>query len=177
MFKQVNRSILYGAIVTLALVFSSLQAQDYVVITKVRYLKSFTKYVEWPNDYKSGDFVIGVLDNATMANALSLKLKDRTVGNQSFKIINYTSASDIGRCHILYIPPEKSSDLKTALSRVKSYSTLVVTDKPGLVEEGSGINLVRNGAMFQFEINQKIMKKSELTVSSLLIPMAAKVIE
>ncbi len=172
-----------GIYIALFLIFSSVivantdtEAQDYTTAMKVRYLKAFSKYVEWPSSYKSGQFIIGVLNNKKIADALKVKLNGRKIGLQSYKVVNYTTARTVAKCHMLYVPTNKSAELKTIVSRIKKFSTLLVTDKPGLITQGPGINLVMDGPKQKFELNKKVMKKSALTVSAQLEPMAAKVI-
>ena len=152
------------------------EAQDYTTAMKVRYLKSFTKYVEWPSSYKTGDFIIGVLNNSKITDALKIKLKDKTIGVQPYKVVNFTDANAVGKCHLIYVPTDKSSHLKTVVSKVKKYSTLVVTDQPGLIEKGSSINLVMEGPKQKFELNKRNMQRCSLTISAQLEPMATKVI-
>ncbi len=161
------------------LVFSvkiSTDAQDYTTAMKVRYIKSFTKYVEWPSSYKSGDFIIGVLNDQKIADALTIKLKDRNIGIQPYKVVNFSSTSDIAKCHLLYIPTKQSSSLAGAVGKVDSWSTLIISDSPGLIEKGSSINLVMQGPKQVFELNKKTMSKYSLTVSAQLEPMASRVI-
>ena len=163
-------------LLVLSSVFVNTDAQDYTTAMKVQYIKSFTKYVEWPDEYKTGDFIIGVVDGSSYVEALQSKLEGKMIGNQTYKVVNYANVNSVGRCHVLYIPADKSASLKAAVELIKKYSTLVVTDKPGLITEGPSINLVMEGPKQKFEINKKTMTKYSLKVSAQLEPMASKVI-
>ena len=171
------KSLYITIVLVLSSVFVNTDAQDYNTVLKVKYLKSFTKYLEWPATYKTGDFIVGVLDGKKYADALQLKLKDRMIGSQAYKVINFSDASAVGKCHLLYIPSDKSSNLKAAVSKLKKYSTLVVSDKPGLITQGSSINLIMNGPKQVFEINKQTLTKCSLKVSAQLEQMAVKVIK
>src|SRR3989304_3319279 len=99
---------------------------------KASYIYNFTKYINWPDKYKEGNFVIGVLGTSTFYNDLTALLSTKTVGSQKFEIKSFTSAESVsGICHILFVPVENSSMLPDVLKKMKGKSTLIVTEKPG----------------------------------------------
>ena len=67
--------------------------------------------------------------------------------------------------------------LKDVVKKCSKYKTLVVTDKPGLITQGSFINLVMEGPKQKFEINKKNTSKYSLTISAQLETMATKVVK
>lgn len=130
---------------------------------------NFIKYIQWPS--KTDEFVIGVLGGGDVYNTLNTWYNGKVRGNKKFVIKNFGSTDAISDCHILYINKTKSSDFETAKSKVGS-GTLVITDKPGLGEKGSGINFKLVNGKLTFELNQKTIKDSKLKVSSQLTGMA-----
>jgi len=107
---------------------------------KALFLYNFTKDIDWPETYKQGEFVVGVLGNSKIIAEIEKIGSKKKVGTQSIVVKKFTSNSDIVYCHVLYITPEKSSQLSEALTKLSDKPTLVITDKPGLADQGAGIN-------------------------------------
>ena len=143
---------------------------------KASYIYNFTKYINWPDKYKEGNFVIGVLGTSTFYNDLTALLSTKTVGSQKFEIKSFTSAESVsGICHILFVPVENSSMLPDVLKKMKGKSTLIVTEKPGLAKQGSAINFVVENNKQKFELNKSNIEKYSLKVSSTLTSLAIAV--
>ena len=143
---------------------------------KATYIYNFTKYINWPDKYKEGNFVIGVVGTTTFYNDLSGLLVKKTVGDQKFEIKNYSTAESIsGTCHILFIPAESSSQLPEIIKKMKGKSTLIITEKSGLAKQGSGINFVVDNNKQRFELNKTNIEKYNLQVSSSLLALAIPV--
>src|SRR5688500_10416091 len=53
---------------------------DYAVHANIIY--HFTKYIDWPEDKKSGDFVIGVIGDTPLFNELKKIISNKTAGSQ-----------------------------------------------------------------------------------------------
>lgn len=143
---------------------------------KASYIYNFTKYINWPDKYKEGNFVIGVLGTSTFYNDLTALLSTKTVGNQKFEIKSFTSAETVsGICHILFVPTENSGMLPDILKKMKGKSTLIVTEKPGLAKQGAAINFIVENNKQKFELNKSNIEKYSLKVSSTLTSLAIAV--
>ena len=143
---------------------------------KATFLYNFTKYIDWPDKYKEGNFAIGVLGTTPFYNDLSTLLSTKTVGNQKFEIKSYTNVESItGICHILFIPAENSAMLPDVLKKLKGKSTLIVTEKIGMTKQGSAINFIIENNKQRFELNKTNIEKYNLKVSSILEALAIKV--
>ncbi len=154
------------------------QAEQAVAHTKVIYLYNFTKFVEWPPEYKQGDFVIGVLNaSPTLLNELNKLAAAKTAGNQKFVIRNYKSVNEIDKCNILFIPENSNSLLAEALKKIHGQSTLVITEGEGDARKGSAINFIWKDNKQAFELNKSNAEKNHLVVSSSLKTLAAINIE
>lgn len=143
---------------------------------KATFLYNFTKYIDWPEKYKEGNFVIGVLGTSSFYNDLNALLSTKTVGNQKFEIKSYTSIESInGLCHILFIPAENSNLLPDVLKKMKGKSSLIVTEKAGMTKQGAAINFIIENNKQRFELNKANIEKYNLKVSSTLEALAIKV--
>ncbi|MBI4945879.1 MAG: YfiR family protein [Bacteroidetes bacterium] len=156
---------------------------------KAIFLYNFTKYINWPDKYKEGNFVIGILGTSPFYNDLNTLIHGRAdnekeikkdskkkVGNQEFEIKNFLNIESItGTCHILFIPADHSADLPEVLKKMKGKSTLIVTEKAGLARQGAAINFVIENNKQRFELNKINIEKYNLKVSSTLEALAIKV--
>ena len=143
---------------------------------KATFIYNFTKYIDWPEKYKEGNFVIGVLGATSFYNDLTALLTKKSVGKQIFEIKSFTNVESIsGNCHILFIPIVNSGMMPDVLKKMKGKSTLIVTEKSGLAKQGSGINFVVDNNKQRFELNKANIEKYDLKVSSTLASLAIPV--
>lgn len=141
---------------------------------KAVFLYNFTKYIEWPSEYKNGNFVVGILGNSTaLYKELSLMSKTKKVASQDFEIKVYSSAEEIqDKVHMLYIPDDAANSLNVAVNKLKGKSTLIVTETPGMSGQGSGINFVVVANRQKFELNKSNVEGHNLKVSKSLEDLA-----
>ena len=142
---------------------------------KAVFILNFTKLIEWPKAYRSGNFVVGVIGETPLYSELSKMSRVKKVANQSLSIAKFKSVNDIAKCHILYVTKEQSSKIKEVLKQVKNNSTLIVTEQSGLVDRGAGINFVVKDNRQKFELNKTNVEKYKLKVSSNLETLAVSV--
>ncbi len=147
----------------------TLPSEDPNLQFKKSFIWAFTKYIEWPSSYASGEFVIGVLGDDPLATYLS-QLKDKygDVDGQKISIQTFANVSKIEKCHILYIPETKSGLLNSVISKLQGKSTLIITEGEGLAKQGAIINFVVRDSKIKFEINKKTAESYSLQVSSVL---------
>ncbi|MGK7396562.1 MAG: YfiR family protein [Candidatus Cyclobacteriaceae bacterium M3_2C_046] len=153
-----------------SLIFQIGQAQDYKFHSVFIY--NFTKYIEWPSSYKSGEFVIGVLGKSTVSDKLKEMAAIKSVGSQPISVKEYSSVEEIGKCHILFIPDNKSNFLENAIAKFTSSPTLLITEKAGMGKKGSGINFVLQGGKWKFELNKTALEQAQLKVATDLEKLA-----
>jgi hypothetical protein len=152
------------------------QSEEASAKIKAIYIYNFTKYIEWPDSYKQGNFVVGVYGNSSpLLNELNKMASVKTVGTQKLEIKNISSPADASQCHIIYILSDNSTLLPDVLGKVKNKSALIVTDKAGMAAKGSGINFVIVDNKQKIELNRSNIEKYKLKVASTLVEMALQV--
>lgn len=149
------------------------QAQDYRFHSVFIY--NFTKYIQWPESYQSGDFVISVLGDSPIIQELEKMASTKTAGSQKFSIKKIDNVADLGKGQILFIPNSKSKNLEEVLAKLGGQSTLIITEKPGLGQKGSGINFILVDGKWKFELNKASTEKANLKVSSELTRLAIEI--
>lgn len=164
MFINMNQSIKYVLMLQMLFIFTIASAQSEKLHTVFIY--NFTKHIEWPQEYREGDFIIGVLGNSPIVSELEKLASTRNVSGQPIAIRKFKNAEDITKCHIIYIPESKSDQIGAVLSSVQNFSTLIITDKKGMARAGAAINFVVEGSKQKFELKRSNATKYGLKISS-----------
>jgi len=139
---------------------------------KARYILNFANQTEWPAAYRSGNFVIGVIGNSTVAKELQKICKTQKVGGQTVEVKVFSNANSVDKCHLLFIPQNQSGNIGKIVDKTSSNSTLLVSDNKGLVKEGSMINFVLRNKKLNFEMNKNNITKRGLKITSYLEKLA-----
>jgi hypothetical protein len=140
---------------------------------KVAFLYNFTNYIDWPAEYKSGSFVIGVLgQDSPIINDLKELAKVKKVHGQSIEIRVFADVNNISRCHILFIPKAFAGKIPAFIENLKGESTLLVSDMPGAIKKGAAISFVERNGKLGYELQVVNAEKYGLKVNSRLATLA-----
>lgn len=171
--KQYNYGSMKKTIVLLlfSLTFTLTQAQVNYKLHSV-FMFSFSKYVQWPDQYNSGDFEILVLGDSPILEELKAMAQAKKVGERTIKVTRINSPAEIKKCNILFIPATQSAAFNDVLTKVNSQSILMVTEEAGLGTKGSDINFIIKDGKLAFELNQASLNKQNLKVSNELSRLA-----
>lgn len=152
--------------------FSPPLAPDTNTKIKAVFLYNFTKYIEWPQQYKSGNFVIGVLGDEGFAKELDVFFSTKTLGSQHFEVKSFAKPSDITLSHMVFISPNYTGSITDVNKKISGKSTLLVTEKNGMAKQGAAINFIVIENKQKFELNKSNAEKQNLKVSSSLMNLA-----
>lgn len=133
---------------------------------------NFVKYVQWPSDDNTKEFIIGVIGNSDIYNTLNSWYAGKAKGNKVYVIKKFKDASELSDCQVVFIDRSKSGEFDAVNNKVKGKGTLVVTDRNGLGSKGSCINFKTVDEKLRFELNQHAIEASNLKVASALASMA-----
>ena|SRR6185436_16767874 len=150
------------------------QTINYSVHANIIY--RFTKYIDWPDDNKSGDFVIGIIGDSPIYDELKKTTAGKTIGNQKITVVKILSTQNIYNCHILFISDYERSYLKKVVTAKPNSSFLIVTEESGLCLKGACINIYEEDEKMIMEINKKNIEKRGLHVAGELLALA-KIVE
>jgi hypothetical protein len=141
--------------------------------TMATYIYNFTRFIEWPADYKNGNFIIGVIGETPVYSDLQQLMNGKNINKTQIEIKQFTENSDFSRCHILFVPSSKSANINYILKELTGYRTLIVCEKPGMIHKGSGISFREENSKLKFEINKTNIISKGLYVNSQLELLAA----
>jgi len=154
------------------------QIKDTRSVVKALYLYTFATLIDWPEDYRKGNFVIGVLGTTNdVYDELNTKYTGKSIGSQEIIVKKFASRTDIDKAHILFLAADKSDQIVALTTQLKTKSTLIVTEKEGYLSKGAVINFVLDGSKQAYEISKTNAKKYNLVIASKLTSLAFKVLE
>jgi uncharacterized protein DUF4154 len=157
----------------LLLSIAKVQAQhetDYTVHANIIY--RFTKYIDWPANKKSGDFIIGILGDSPLYDDLKSFIANKTVGNQKIVVTKLDRSASYYNCHILFISEEESGSLKRIAALTAGAPVLIITEYNGLARKGSCINFITINEHLKLEINKSYVEQRSLHIASELLDLA-----
>jgi len=135
-------------------------------------LYNFIKYVQWPNEGETGDFVVGVIGDDNVFNTLKAWYDGKPKGTKKYVIRKLGSPSEVADCQVVYVGKSKNKDFDAIKGGTTGKSVLTITDGNGLGQKGSCINFKVVDGKLKFELNQGVVTSSNLKVSSQLSSMA-----
>ncbi len=154
------------------------QMPDTRAVVKALYIYTFATLVEWPEQKRSGDFVIGVFGEKTSVyEELVKKYSGKAIGSQKIVIQNYRNKEAIQNCHILYITEVNSHYVPTLSTQMAPKNTLLVSEKAGSLSKGAIVNFVLEGNQQKYEINKTNAKTHKLVIADKLTDLAVNVIK
>ena len=157
----------------IALFFASVAyMQTTIPKAQTLFIYNFSRLIEWPANYRSGPFIIGVLGASEVTVELESYTKGKKVGAQDINVIRYKTPQEITTCHILFVPFAKTKQVPEILGILNGKSTLIITEKAGALDEGSAINFVILQDKMKFELKPENAVKFGIKFSSKLQEMS-----
>lgn len=164
----------YVLIIFLIFIFCSnnLFSQSSIPAAQSVFIYNFTRLIEWPAEYKTGDFNIGVYGSVEVFNELKNYTNAKMVAAQPIKVVKFNSLAEISKCHILFVAYGKTKELTDIVSKLSSGSTLIVTENRTAIEKGASVNFIIVEDKLKFELKSSNASKVGLKVHSNLENMA-----
>ena len=139
------------------------------------FIYNFSRLIEWPANYKTGPFVIGVYGSSAILGELKTYTTGKRVGSQPITVKTFNSPAEISTCHILVVPFNSTKQLTSIVPQLANKSTLIITEKSGAIGNGAAINFVIVGNNLKFELSPSNATKYGIKLSSKLSEMAFKI--
>jgi hypothetical protein len=134
------------------------------------FIYNFTRYIQWPSN-NSQEFVIGILGKSNIYNELKTLVSNKKVGTSTIVVKQFASAAEIGKCQILFISNEVSSQVPQLAAELQKKNTLLITERSGLSRKGAGICFALEDGKQKFEISKANVEKTGLMINNQLIDM------
>lgn len=170
--EEISKKCCLLVCIMLFAIISKSQAQhamDYAMRARIIY--RFTKYIDWPDDAKTSDFIIGIVGDTPLADELRIFVSNKMVGNQKITIKNISSSANSYRCQILFISEDASPLIKKIVTRTNREPVLLVSESPGSASRGACINFINVSDRLKLEINKNNIEQRNLDIASELIQL------
>jgi len=136
------------------------------------FIYNFSRMIEWPANYRTGDFIIGILGTDEVTVELETYTKGKKVGAQNIQVLQYKTPAEIRQCHILFVPFGKTKQLGEIIAALNGKHILIITEKSGALNEGSAINFLLLDDKMKFEIKPENASKYGLKLSAKIQELA-----
>jgi hypothetical protein len=167
--KTKRRMVSFGFALCFIPLMLYAQKIDYEVHANVIY--RIIKYIDWPEDKKKGEFVIGVLGDSPVYEELKRITASKKVGQQKI-IIKKVTISDPINCQMLYISEDESVNLRKIVKRTGNMPVLIITEEEGLIHEGACISFALDNLRLRLELNKDNIIRRNMKVASELLQLA-----
>ncbi|MBN2273036.1 MAG: YfiR family protein [Bacteroidales bacterium] len=136
------------------------------------FLYNFSRLIKWPESNSQGDFVFGVFGNKDVYNNLVTLTKGKMVGTQPIAVKYFNDTREISACHVIFVSNTKLSQFHEVVRRMQNNSSLIVTEKQGMISSGSTIDFVVADNKLHYMLSEENARKNNLVVSRNLQDMA-----
>ncbi|MBK6753735.1 MAG: YfiR family protein [Flavobacteriales bacterium] len=152
--------------------------KDTSAILQASYIYNIAKLVEWKDPaMSSGTFIIGVIGGANLYQEMIKKYSTKSIGKQPIEVRKLPRSSTVDRCHILFVGQSDIALMPEIYRNLVGKSTLIITEYPDALEDGSVANFVRTDNTLKYELSVVNARKHKLEVALTLKQLALRVEE
>ena len=141
---------------------------------KAAYLFTFLKYLDC-DGADSDPIIIAVVGKDPFSGELK-KYVGRDLKGRKVKVVYLDQSSDEikkpKKCHLLYIDDSALLLQKELIKLYEPFKPLTIADNEWFLDSGGMINLVEVSRKIRWEVNHKVIKDSEISISSKVLRLA-----
>ena len=167
-----------GTIAILLLMGPWASAQDVTEpALKAAFIYSFAKFTEWPADVvprAAEPFVLCVLGDAAVGDALERLVKGRALAGHSMAVSHVAPAGPQSMCHVLYLSGVSASQAAQLVARHRDVPVLTISDVEGFTDVGGIAQFFFEQGQLRFTIHVGSAKRAHLQISSNLLALARR---
>ena len=143
---------------------------------KAAFLYRFTGFVDWPEaSLLRDEFTVAVLGSRPVARELSRLLARYPVKSLPARVRTIDDPAQARDAQVLYVGPGYAGELEEIVTALGRQPVLLVTDRPGALEQGSAVNFLVVDRRVRCEVSVGAAQRAGLKVSSLLLAVVARV--
>jgi hypothetical protein len=118
------------------------------------FIYSFAKNLQWPIDHGASEFVIGIYENKILQDEMEAFVSSKPmIGARKIVIKAISKITDVGSCHILFLPKGQSTSLNEIVRMIKDIPVLLIGEAEDLAKQGCDISFVTEDGRFRFQFN------------------------
>ncbi|MGE0568160.1 MAG: YfiR family protein, partial [Bacteroidia bacterium] len=111
--------------------FSFQQPSGYDTNAKIKavFIYNFTKYFEWPNNKKTGNFIIYIVgNNSNLVNQLKALAARKKVGNQDIEVVSTVNYDASISANMVFLLSETSKSITEISTKSKKKGVLLISE-------------------------------------------------
>ena len=121
------------------------------------------------------NFTIGIVGKTETVNELKKICANKTINDKTISILQINATEKVDECQAIFIVHSQSFLLDDVLDLIDKHGTLVITEAKGMLQNGSSINLVKEGDKETFEVSKDALTKQGLKIPDNLLVLAVNV--
>ncbi|MDG5798996.1 YfiR family protein [Marinilabiliaceae bacterium ANBcel2] len=138
---------------------------------KALFLFNFGQNIGWPEKNNSNDFIITIIGDSDIADALGELATSRTIGGNNLVVREANSINEVENSHIVFLSDRQSDSLSQLVSLKRDKPVLIVGDRQGLCRKGAGITFLMMDGNLTFEICAETIEEYGLVCSRRLLTL------
>jgi hypothetical protein len=140
---------------------------------QANFIYNFTKFFDWPQTEKTGDFVIGVFGSRDLASDLETVTKGKKNVTQNIIVKSFNNIDQVSKCHVIFVSSLKSSKIANIHSKTGVHC-LIISDSNTGIEKGAIIQFVLESDRLKYEFSKGNALKHGLKFHSKVSEMASR---
>lgn len=146
-------------------------AQVELARAQAMFMYNFTKFFDWPQTEKTGDFVMGVLGDRDLASELERATSGKKNVTQNIVVKYFRNIDEVTKCHVIFVDAIKSNDLTNIHSKTGVH-VLIISDSNSGINKGAAIQFLMEGDRLKYDFSKENALKHGLKFHSKVSEMA-----
>ncbi|MCK5170876.1 MAG: YfiR family protein [Bacteroidales bacterium] len=140
---------------------------------QANFIYNFTKFFDWPQTEKTGDFYIGVFGSRGLATELETVTKGKKNVTQNIVIRYFNNFDQISKCHVIFVAASKSNKISTIHTKTGMHC-LIISNSYSAIKNGASIQFVLESDRLKYEFSKSNALKHSLKFHSKISEMASR---
>ena len=163
----------YFTIFLFALLANISYGQTGISKAQANFVYNFTKFFDWPQTEKTGDFIIGVLGSKSLSTELEKVTNGKKNVTQNIVIKYFNNIDNVSKCHVIFVTSSKSSSIANIHTKTGVHC-LIISDNYTAIQKGAVIKFVVEADRLKYEFSKENALKHGLKFHSKVSEMASK---
>lgn len=140
---------------------------------QANFIYNFTKFFDWPQTEKTGDFVIGVFGSRELASNLEKVTNGKKNVTQNIVIKYFNNIDQVSKCHVIFVSSFKSNKIASIHTKTGMHC-LIISDSRSAINNGAAIQFILESDRLKYEFSKGNALKHGLKFHSRVSEMASK---
>jgi hypothetical protein len=135
-------------------------------------------FVTWPSGVFASveaPIVTCTLDAGALGRSLRSVAQEARANDRSFEVRRIEAAADAVGCHIVVLGKADQKTRRSVAAALRGKSTLTVAATREFTDEGGIVGMAMHKGKVAFEVNNRIARSSDLSISSRILGLATAV--